>query len=32
VLVPMLSTDVHDLDGLGLVADHLFTAAAGSSS
>jgi anion-transporting ArsA/GET3 family ATPase len=28
VRVPMLSTDVHDLDGLGLVADHLFAAAA----
>jgi hypothetical protein len=24
VRVPFLRTDVHDLDGLGLVADHLF--------
>jgi anion-transporting ArsA/GET3 family ATPase len=30
VRVPMLSTDVHDLDTLGLVAEHVFAASAAS--
>jgi hypothetical protein len=28
--VPLLDVDVHDLDGLGLVADHVFAAAPGT--
>jgi hypothetical protein len=31
VRVPLLATDVHDLDGLGQVADHLLAAAGVSS-
>ena len=29
VRVPFLSTDVHDLDGLGTIAEHLFRSRAG---
>jgi anion-transporting ArsA/GET3 family ATPase len=32
IRVPMLSTDVHDLDTLALVGDHLFAAAAGAAT